>query len=455
MNVFVFLADSLRPDYMGCYGNDWIKTPNMDAFAKRSTMFTRAYSEGMPTLPARTAMFTGRYTFPFSGWQKLDTTYTTLAELLWKEEMTSAMITDVHHLHKPGMGYERGFDFVHFIRGQEGDPFIKDGPLRVPVEDHFKEVEIPEEQIKMYPGATKLSVENFRNQLVQYLRNSAHFEKEEDFFAAQVVTSAMNWVDAQKRRDNLFMWIDCFDPHEPWDPPANYIDLYADRNPGYTGKHLIHPVPMPVEGYLTPEEEADIRNLYAAEITYVDTWFGKFIAKLEEHGLMENSMIILLSDHGEPLGSGIHGHGIIRKARSWPYEDLARIPCIIYIPENKKVDVTPAFAETCDVFPTIMDFLGLECPDYVHGQNLLPIIKGEKDSVRDFAVAAFHKASWKIRDDRWSFILFWPDKFGNTAPSELYDLENDQWETNNIIDQHPEIANRLEVALRSFAEGLK
>ena len=124
MNVIVILADSLRVDHLGCYGNKWIKTPNLDRFAKEATVFERAYSEGLPTLPTRTAMFTGRYTFPFRGWQPLQPNDLPIAEILWSQGYKSALITDVYHMHKPGMAYERGFDFVQFIRGQEGDPLF-------------------------------------------------------------------------------------------------------------------------------------------------------------------------------------------------------------------------------------------------------------------------------------------------------------------------------------------
>ncbi len=455
MNVVVYIADSLRPDYMGCYGNDWIQTPNWGAFAKNSTLFTRAYSEGMPTLPCRTAMFTGRYTFPFTGWQKLDTEHIALAEHLWNNEVVSALVTDVHHLHKPTMGYERGFDTVKFIRGQEGDPYKVNGPLRAPVEDYWKGCVVTDEHVKKYPGATKLSAENFRNHLEQYLRNTADFKTEEDWFAAQVAIGAMNWLEDQKKRDRLFLWIDSFDPHEPWDPPPNYIDLYMDRNPGYTGKHIIHPIPMPVDGYLTEEEEADIRNLYAASVTYADKWFGEFMNKLDELKMLDDTMVIFTSDHGEPLGSGIHGHGIIRKARSWPYEQLGHIPLIVYHPDGQKGAVTDAFAQTPDVFPTVTEALGVENPpDQIHADSLLPIVKGEKESDRDFAVTCCFKEAWKIRDDKYSFILWYPDPTGEIDPPSLFDLENDPWEQTNIIDQHPDFAQKLQIKLRRFVDSL-
>ena len=136
MNVIVIVTDSLRPDYMGCYGSTWVKTPHLDAFAKESTLVKYAYSEGLPTMPTRTAWWTGKYTFPFRGWQPLELTDVLLAEYLWDRGFVSAMITDVYHMHKPSYNCGRGFDYVQFIRGQEYDPYILDGSIDV--EDLFK-----------------------------------------------------------------------------------------------------------------------------------------------------------------------------------------------------------------------------------------------------------------------------------------------------------------------------
>jgi arylsulfatase A-like enzyme len=108
MNVIVIINDSLRWDYLGCYGNNWIKTPNIDKLASESAVFDYFYPEGLPTVPCRTTFFTGRFTFPFRGWQRLEPTDLLLAEILWNKGFTSAMITDVYHLHKPSMAFERG-----------------------------------------------------------------------------------------------------------------------------------------------------------------------------------------------------------------------------------------------------------------------------------------------------------------------------------------------------------
>ncbi|RLE41787.1 sulfatase, partial [Candidatus Woesearchaeota archaeon] len=94
MNVIVLMEDSLRRDHLGCYGNDWIKTPNIDRFASDSIIFDYAYAEGLPTIPVRTAMLTGRYTLPFRGWQPLEQLDLVLPEVLWDKGVETALISD-------------------------------------------------------------------------------------------------------------------------------------------------------------------------------------------------------------------------------------------------------------------------------------------------------------------------------------------------------------------------
>jgi len=117
MNVILIITDTLRIDNTGAYGNEWIRTPNFDRLASEGTLFRRAYTEGLPTVPARTAYFTGRYTLFERGWQHLKLDDVLLAEILWDKGFLSAFITDTYHLHKPKMGFSRGFEKIRRARG--------------------------------------------------------------------------------------------------------------------------------------------------------------------------------------------------------------------------------------------------------------------------------------------------------------------------------------------------
>jgi len=443
MNVVVILADSWRYDHLGCCEDPIqprIETPNLDALAAEGTLFTNCYSEGLPTLPTRQTLFTGRYTLPFRGWQPLDVAPPVLAEILWNRGFRTALITDTYHLHKPGMLYERGFDDVCFIRGQEEDPYVLE-PIRVDLDRYFKD-----------DGQDNV---RWRDQVVQYLRNRHHWQGPDDHFIAQVVRAAIDWIDRQRSKDRLFLWLDCFDPHEAWDPSPPFDAMYGE--PEVDGKTLILPIPRPVQGYLTPRECRHIQNLYGGMCSLVDRWLGLLLDRLRDVGMFENSLIVFLSDHGEPLGEGAWGHGLMRKCRPWPYEELAHIPLIIRHPEyghGRRVD---GFVQTCDVTSTLLDYLGIEPPYTMHGQSLLGLMRGEAEQIREFALSGHHGRSWSIRTSEWTYLR-WPAPGPGQPPArphpELYHRQTDRYEQVNVIQEYPQIADELDLKMRRFVDSL-
>lgn len=452
MNAIVIVADSLRRDHLGCYGNRWIDTPNLDRFARESLVFDQAFSEGLPTLPTRTAMWTGRHTLPFRGWQHIEREDIVLAEWLWDKGFTTGLVTDVYHMHKPGMGYCRGFDTTRFIRGQEYDPWLVDEGIDVSagMKRHFKPC----------PQADRADF--FHNGLRQYLRNISVRRREEDYFVAQVCQTAARWLEEMRGRDNLVLWVDCFDPHEPWDPPHEYYVRYAD--PAYEGLQIIDPVPSTVEGYLTAEELRNTMALYAGEVSFVDRWVGYLLDVARSLGYFDNSLIVFTTDHGEPFND----HGIIRKCRPWNYGELVHVPFLLHLPDGTGAGQrTDAIIQLCDMAPSLYDFLGVPHPPGETARSFLPVARGE-DPGRPYAVIGHHGKSWTLRDCQWSFHLFHgcrgfdaardpavpvqiPQGFGR----ELYHLSSDPMEQRNVLDDHRDVADAMELQLRRFIADLR
>lgn len=120
-NVIFIMLDTFQFNYLGCYGNDKVRTPNLDRFARNGFLFENTYSEGVPTVPVRRAMLTGRFTLPYGAWQPLAAEDTTLADILWGREIQTALVYDTPPMRLPKYGYSRGFDYVRFLNGQELD----------------------------------------------------------------------------------------------------------------------------------------------------------------------------------------------------------------------------------------------------------------------------------------------------------------------------------------------
>ena len=188
--------------------------------------------------------------------------------------------------------------------------------------------------------------------------------------------------------------MDSFDPHEPWDPPSVYDpDLKCLYDPDYKGKDMFLPIQGHVDGFYTEAELHHIRMLYAEKVTIVDKWLGYLMDQVRALGLEENTLVMLVSDHGEPMGNGEHGHGIMRKCRPWPYEELVHAPMMMRgpgLPAGKRLK---GFTQSCDVAPTVTDWLGIGVHPSMQGQSLLPLARGEVDKVRDFAIAGYFRYS--------------------------------------------------------------
>ncbi|MCJ8501044.1 sulfatase [Desulfatitalea alkaliphila] len=485
MNVVVIVADTWQFNYLGCYGNSWINTPNIDRLAGMSTVFENAYAEGCPTVPTRRALMTGRYTLPYGGWMPLGTRDQTLTDIMWHEAIRTALIYDTSPMHLPRFGYGRGFDTVRFFRGQEFDHFYSHDQCNLDPDRFHKPV------YRDVPGKGReelLASRYCRQELLDYLPQRQHWRGEEDQMVARVAGEAIAYLQQRDKSRPFFLWIDSFDPHEPWDPPSVWDpDLCCPYDPEYTGMEIINPVPTYAEGYLTEAEEHHIRMLYAEKITLVDKWLGKVLDTLAQERLMDDTLVVFLSDHGQPLGRGVHGHGIMRKCRPWPYEELVHIPLIIHCPDAAPRRVA-SFVQTVDIAPTILSFLGItERGARMQGKNLLPLIRGEKDSVRDFAIAGYYNFSWSMITEDWSYIHWLEEKHFKENPlkaaaavglhdyqenthvwtctpgseaqlprsDELYDRRKDPFQQDNLLGADSGTATDLNRMLFDFMRSLK
>ena len=408
-NAIVVMCDTMQFNYLGCYGNSWIKTPNIDRFASEGTLFENCYTESLPTVPCRRSMLTGRYTLPVKGWSQLDIDDTTIADLCWGQPVETYLVYDAGPWRLPKFGYSRGFDRVYFLHGHETDHQYYAQDDLTPM---FKAEDYVEQHV--IDKADEILGENvvrpLLNQIECHLKERQYWKSDEDQHAAHIFKEAAKYLASVDKNKSFFMWIDCFDPHEPWDAPSVYDpDKKCMYDPDYKGKDMFLPIQAHVEGMYTDEELHHIRMLYAEKLTNVDKWFGHLTRAIHDLGLESNTMVMLVSDHGSPMGKGEHGHGIMRKCRPWPYEELAHTPMIVRGPGLPRNQRLKGFVQSCDVAPTVCDWLGLGVHPSMQGHSLLPMIRGEVEKVRDFAIAGYFRYSWSIITEDWSFIHWLKD----------------------------------------------
>jgi len=431
MNVIGIMLDSFRQDHVSFYnggepvfeGVPVCQTPNLDAFARECIVFDNAYPEALPTIPVRTQLFTGQRTLPYRPWQPLTKEDVSIAEILRAEGYVCGLISDCYHYRAPGMNFHRGFHTYRWIRGQEYDPWTSHQPRR-DLDDYVNE---------HYDEA-------WRGRVAQFLSNTDDFTREEDWFPAQVVDEAVDWLTRNRDHSRVFAWIDSFDPHEPWDPPARF-DTYID--PQYEGKRLIMPMGGAAERWATPEEMRYVQGLYAGEAAFVDHCLGRLFQAFEDLGYYENSIIFLTADHGHPLGD----HGKFLKGGDRMYSELLKVPFMFRLPGREGARRTQALVQFHDVLPTLLALLGLaNNASCMQGRSFLPVLRGDSDELRDVIITGYHEAPDRcVRDRTWSYV-----QRPEGEPDELYNLIEDPRERTNLVDRYPEEAQRLTQAFGRY-----
>lgn len=439
MNIIQIVSDTLRRDFLGCYGNSWVRTKYINTFAKDCVVFDRAYISSFPTIPHRHDLFTGRYTFTYSTWSPLPTNEVILSQTLRQAGYTTMLIGDTYHLFRDAHYFDRGFDGWLWIRGQESDRYITR-----PARD---------------------TLERQKAVGTQYLQNVANRRWESDFFVAQTMTEAVKWLESNyDQHEKFFLHIDTFDPHEPWDPPKWYADMY---DPDWKGGEVSGGAYVPGEPMyrrsapLTDDELKHLRALYAGEVTLVDRWVGLLLQKIEDLGLFEDTAVIFTTDHGTYQGE----HGYLRKSTHL-YEEVAHIPLMIRLPDSEGVKSgrCDALVQPTDLMPTILQLADARIPNTVQGKSLLPLLRGEDYREREITVSSAslivpETIRMTITSKDWSLITVkndapFVDKLGVRAEPELYYLSKDPGQQNNIYQENREIAEKLHEKMIHFLESI-
>jgi arylsulfatase A-like enzyme len=395
MNIVLVIFDTLRKDCLGAYGAPpWgkVHTPNFDRFAEESVVITRAYPESLPTLPARRAIYTGRRVYPFHdgefrlkgdfvgapGWGPIPEEQATLAELLSGARYRTGLISDVYHMFKPSKNFWRGFHQWTFLRGQEVDP-ARSGPRLSQEEIDFW---LPKElQSQATVRFIQRCIVNMRDRI-----------REEDYFAPRVLQEAARWLEQNRDADRFFLTVESFDPHEPWLVPPHYRDMYVTDE----GREQVLSTYSDVSG-LDPKLVERTQANYSASVTQCDRWFGVFMEELRALGRLDDTLVILTSDHGHSIGDRNY-----MGKRGYPSgPEVHDIPLLVRFPGAEHGGTR---ADQCvqhhDIFATVLEAAGVDVPDGTDAISFLGDAASGGTGARDHATVGWGSAL-TLMTERW------------------------------------------------------
>ncbi len=342
-NILLITIDTLRADHLGCYGYTDVKTPVIDALAGRGVLFSRAFAHTPETLPSHTNILLGLTPNAHGVHDNSNfivrEDFPTLAEWFKARGYATGAFVGAFPLDSR-FGLTRGFDVYD-------DNYGSQGPMDL-----------------------------------------VFVERKADV----VVGKALEWL--RERRGPWFLWVHCFDPHQPYDPPEPFKSRYAEKP-------------------------------YDGEIAFVDSQLERLFAYLRERGLENDTAVVLTADHGESLGEhGESSHGY------FAYNATLHVPLILAFPGWKAGRLD---ADVChiDIFPTICDFFGQKRPDGLQGLSLIPLVRGKSLPARPIyfeALTAYYNRGWAPLKG----YIQGREKFIESPIPEVYDLDKDFDELDNI-----------------------
>jgi arylsulfatase A-like enzyme len=438
MNVLLIVTDSTRRDFVSIYdGDELAHTPNLDALAKEGLLFNRAVPEAMPTVAVRRALLTGTRSFPFRdwkvapklpqfpGWSPIPAYKRIFTEFMDAGGIETAYVTDNPFLIGPR--FERFRKTLDVSR-----PIYEQGEYRSWNIGIDKDRVASKQQIENYllPALKGTEAENRIQENVGFNKGRSGAE----LSGARVLKAGMAALRELKGKQPFFLGVDAFDPHEAWNVPTAFKLRFKHRK----GVEPILPFKTPyskVEDLdVTEDQVQQVREEYAGELTYIDSWIGRLLNLLDDLGLTESTVVYYLSDHGILLGE----HGLIGKANSMLGKEIHSVPYMIRHPEGKRAgETSDYFVSTHDVAPTILSFQGLTVPGRMEGEDLTVMFDGGDPPERAYWTTAYadHVAAG---DGRYLLIA---DNQGKER--SLFDTEQDPDEEKDVAGDNPDVVDRL------------
>jgi len=463
-NVLIITTDQQRFDSLGCYGSDFVRTPNLDRLAAEGALLERAYCCNPVCMPSRASIFSGQLVSRHGVWDN-------------GVNLPDDVPLVSHRL--AGVGYRTHYvGKTHFqVTGGTPDQSSESGHRW---EERFPDWTGPYygfETVELSIGHTKGGLRGHYGAWVRDQVSQADWNRHQEadmrgeyFFGCNafdwglpselhnstwVAERAIDFLDHRDPGRPFLLALGFQDPHHTHCVPRNFadrVDPAAVPPPDYTEGELSERPPHyagardgSFSGYtfdkVTDVEAREGRAYYYTLVQQVDREVGRVLAALDRLGLTENTMMVFTSDHGELLGD----HGLWMKG-PYPYEVLIRVPMMVRwpagLPGGRRIGTVFSHA---DIVPTVLAAVGVEPDGALDGFDVLPLLRGEVDRVRDDALVEYTHGPGGLRlktlvtEDR---KLTW---YGDGHPGELGDLAGDPREKRNLWDDPAGAAEKAEL----------
>jgi arylsulfatase A-like enzyme len=373
MRAILILFDSLSKSYLPPYGNSWVKAPNFDALAGRTVTFDKNYVGSMPCIPARRELHTGRYNFLHRSWGPLEPFDDSMPEILARNGVYTHLVTDHYHYWEDGGAtYHNRYSSYEFVRGQEGDKW---------------KGEVADPAVPPHLGyATR-----------QDWVNRSYMRREEETPQAQTFRLALEFLRRNHGQDKWFLQIECFDPHPPFFVPDRFRQLYPED---YKGPQFDWPHYAPVAKGESREAIEHCQKQYAALVSACDQSLGLILDAMDRHGLWQDTLLIVTTDHGFLLGE----HGWWAFVRPPFYSEVATKPLFIWDPRTSKQGFrNPHVVQTHDLSATLLEFFGLARPPDMQGIPLGQTL-ATGSPIRDAALFGVFGGHVNCTDGRYVYM---------------------------------------------------
>ena len=442
-NVLLITIDALRADAVSWTGRDGFQTtPNLDALAESSAVFTQAVTSFPGTTASMPSLMTGL--FPnFEGveqWNEF--TYHGFNEFETEDEAGRPVIGDA----LPMLAETLSASGIRTIGFNTNPNLIADRNFNQGFTDY----------------------EDFGSYLSAAKKDRKH-RLEAAYPPADVVMSRVVPTIESLGGEPFFMWVHLMEPHSPYLPPPPYDrvsprvfsrvpDLeingvlynYLHRQWGAKPEKIVHPS-LDEVGIDKAQLIEHLWGLYEGEIRFGDAEIGRLLAAMDEKGLLADTLVIVTADHGEEF----FDHGFVTHHRSSGFaEELIRIPLLVRPPGGLAEPGTiDGLVRMVDLAPTILDFLGLEDPTgSMEGRSIRPLVDGEPDEPR---IAFYSAIRYEIvRTERWKYRLEKENLVDGRPVERLFDIAADPMETTDLAAEHPGVVADLRAEYAAFADGL-